>query len=311
MSVQHHGARSPAPPRGSVGARHRAVDAAYALGWAATKRVPEPVAQAAFAQVADQVWRRRGRGVQRLRANLRRARPDDAEADIERLSRAAVRSYLRYWCEAFRLPVWSREQVFDRIVVHDEHILRDAYARQRGVVTALPHLANWDLAGAWACMSGMPLTTVAERLEPERLFQRFVSYREQLGMEVLPLTGGGGPPTRTLFDRARAGGLVCLVADRDLSAGGLEVTLLGEPARLPAGPAMIARTTGATLVPVTLCYQGAKLHITMHEPVETVAGRDGVRAMTQAVADVFSSGIRAHPQDWHMLQKVFVADLDA
>jgi phosphatidylinositol dimannoside acyltransferase len=220
-----------------------------------------------------------------------------------------MRSYFRYWCEAFRLPAWSREQVLERIVVHDEHLLRDAYARGGGVVVPLPHLANWDLAGAWACLTGMPLTTVAERLEPERLFRRFVDYREQLGMEVLPLTGED-PPIRTLFERARQGGLVCLVADRDLSAGGIEVELLGRQARMPAGPAMIARTTGAVLLPATLAYDGPVLQIRLHQPVPPKPGADGVRAMTQAVADAFSEGIRAHPQDWHMLQKVFVEDLE-
>jgi phosphatidylinositol dimannoside acyltransferase len=289
---------------------NRLVDAAYGLGWAVTKRVPEPVAQRAFARLADQIWRRQGSGVRRLRANLRRARPDADDAEVDDLTRAAMRSYLRYWCEAFRLPVWSREEVVDRIVVHDEHLLRDAHASGRGVVVPLPHLANWDLAGAWACLTGMPLTTVVERLEPERLFHRFVAYRESLGMEVLPLSGGNGSPVRTLVDRARAGRLVCLVADRDLSASGVEVDLLGHRARLPAGPAMVARTTGATLVPATLAYDGPRMHITLHEPVPPKPGADGVRAMTQGVADAFSAGIRANPQDWHMLQKVFVDDLD-
>jgi phosphatidylinositol dimannoside acyltransferase len=289
---------------------NRLVDAAYGLGWAVTKRVPEPVAQRAFARLADQIWRRQGSGVRRLRANLRRARPDADDAEIDDLTRAAMRSYLRYWCEAFRLPVWSREEVVDRIVVHDEHLLRDAHASGRGVVVPLPHLANWDLAGAWACLTGMPLTTVVERLEPQRLFHRFVAYRESLGMEVLPLSGGNGSPVRTLVDRARAGRLVCLVADRDLSASGVEVDLLGHRARLPAGPAMVARTTGATLVPATLAYDGPRMHITLHEPVPPKPGADGVRAMTQGVADAFSAGIRANPQDWHMLQKVFVDDLD-
>jgi phosphatidylinositol dimannoside acyltransferase len=89
----------------------------------------------------------------------------------------------------------------------------------------------------------------------------------------------------------------------------VEVELLGERARLPAGPAMVARTTGATLLPVTLAYEGPQLHVTIHPPVEPVAGRDGVRVMTQDVADTFTKGIRAQPQDWHMLQKVFVDDL--
>jgi phosphatidylinositol dimannoside acyltransferase len=289
----------------------RIVDAAYGLGWALTRWVPEPVAQAAFAGLADQIWRRGGPGVRRLQANLRRARPDATDAEIARLSRTAMRSYLRYWCEAFRLPQWSREQVLERTVTHDEHHLRDAHAAGRGVVAPLPHLANWDLAGAWACLTGMPLTTVAERLQPERLYRRFVAYRERLGMEVLPLTGADASPVRTLFDRARDGRLICLVADRDLSASGVQVDLLGAPARLPAGPAMVARTTGAPLVPVTLAYDGPRLHIRMHPPVEHVSGREGLRVMTQRVADAFTEGIRAHPHDWHMLQKVFVDDLSA
>lgn len=290
--------------------RRQMVDAAYAAGWAMSKRVPERVAYAVFARVADQAWRRGGAGVRQLQANLRRACPDATDAEVDRLAHEGMRSYFRYWCEAFRLPVWTREQVLGRVVMHREHLLRDAYAEGRGVVTALPHLANWDLAGAWACASGMPLTTVAERLEPERLFRRFLAYRESLGMEVLPLTGGDGPPVRTLVERAREGRLICLVADRDLSAGGLEVELLGRAARLPAGPAMVARTTGAPLLPVTLAYMGRELHVTLHPRVEHRPGRDGIRDMTQELADAFSEGIRAHPQDWHMLQKVFVDDLD-
>ncbi|MGH3367690.1 MAG: phosphatidylinositol mannoside acyltransferase [Nocardioidaceae bacterium] len=291
--------------------QRRLVDAGYGLGWGLTKRLPEAVAQAGFERLADQIWRRRGTGVRRLQANLRRVTPEAGAAELDDLSRAAMRSYLRYWCESFRLPVWSREQVLEGIVVHDEGILRDAYAAGRGVVIPLPHLANWDLAGAWACLTGMPLTTVAERLEPERLFRRFVEYRESLGMEVLPLTGGDGSSLRTLISRVRQGRLVCLVADRDLSTSGVEVSLLAAAARMPSGPAAIARATGAALIPATLAYDGPRLAITFHQPVVPVAGPDGVRAMTQSVADVFSQGIRAHPQDWHMLQKVFVDDLDS
>jgi KDO2-lipid IV(A) lauroyltransferase len=32
--------------------------------------------------------------------------------------------------------------------------------------------------------------------------------------------------------------------------------------------------------------------------------------MTQALATVFEQAILEHPEDWHMLQKVFVSDLD-
>lgn len=285
-----------------------ALDTAYAVGWAVAKRMPEPVARAIFAQVGDLIWRQHGSGVRRLESNLSRARPDLDDVGIRQLSRAAMRSYLRYWCEAFRLPVWSRDDVLTRISAENEQALRGAHAAGDGVVIALPHMANWDLAGAWACLTGMPLTTVAEHLEPERLFERFLDYRRSLGMEVLSATGGAST-FRTLVERARAGRLIALVADRDLSASGIEVELLGQPARMPAGPAAIARSTGAVLLPATLHYTEHGMRIWLHEPVEPVPGAQGLQQMTQSLADAFSRGIAIDPQDWHMLQRVFAADV--
>jgi KDO2-lipid IV(A) lauroyltransferase len=284
------------------------VVAGYSAGWAASKRVPEPVARALCRTAADVAWRRGGSGVRQLEANLARARPAASSAELRALSKQAMRSYLRYWCEAFRLPTWSAEELVARIHTVGEAPLRDAYARGNGVVIALPHMANWDHAGAWACLTGMPLVTVAERLRPEPLFERFLAYRESLGMEVVALTGGA---FGTLAQRLREGRLVALVADRDLTSTGVEVSLLGEPARLPGGPAALCRVTGATLVPATLSYQGAGQQIWFHDPLPTRPGREGLVDMTQQLADAFSMGIRRSPQDWHMLQRVFTADLPA
>ena len=119
---------------------------------------------------------------------------------------------------------------------------------------ALPHSGNWDHAGAWCGATGAPFTTVAERLQPESLYDRFVAFRSSLGMEVLALTGGPRPPFEVLVERLEAGGMLCLLADRDLSARGVEVEFFGATARMPAGPASLCLRTGATLVPVTLAF---------------------------------------------------------
>ncbi|MFJ1705198.1 phosphatidylinositol mannoside acyltransferase [Kitasatospora sp. NPDC088346] len=293
--------------------KERLSDAAYALGWAAVKRLPEPVARGLFNRIADMAWSRRGKGVQRLEANLARVHP---EADAERLrelSRAGMRSYLRYWMESFRLPAWSLARIADAITVKNIEQLDAVMASGRGAVLALPHMANWDLAGAWiASAGGYPFTTVAERLKPESLFDRFVAYREGLGMEVLALTGGEVSVIGTLARRLRAGGLVCLVGDRDLSAAGVPVDFFGEPTRMPAGPAALAQQTGAALFPVTLWYDGPMLRAEVHPevPVPQEGDRkERTAAMVQSLADVWAEGIREHSVDWHMLQKLWLADL--
>ncbi len=292
---------------------------AYAVGWALVRRLPEATAYRLFDLVADAVWRRRGRAVRRLEANLRRACPGACADDLRELSRAGMRSYLRYWCEAFRLPDWDRDRVVSTVRVENERYLRDGVGPGgRGVVAALAHMGNWDHAGAWASLTGAPVVTVAERLRPERLYARFLAYREGLGMEILPLTGGEGDLLDTLSRRLRAGRLVPLLADRDLRAAGIGVDLLGEPTRMPAGPALLALRTGAALHPVSIWYEPAgrphrhRLVIRFHDEVKVPpAGRtrEKVDAMTQEVADAFGAAIAAHPQDWHMLQPLWLADL--
>lgn len=293
--------------------RDRLTDALYGLGWGAVKKLPEPVAAGLGRTIADAAWRRRGKGVLRLESNLARVVPDAGAERLAELSKAGMRSYMRYWMESFRLPSWNQERARLSFDPKDIHLLTDALASGRGVVLALPHLANWDVAGIWVTRAlGIPFTTVAERLRPESLYDRFVAYRESLGMEVLPHTGGSA--FGTLARRLRDGGLVCLVADRDLSASGVEVTFFGEKARMPAGPALLAQQTGALLLPVTLWYDETPvMKGRVHPPVEVPSS--GTRAektssMTQALADVFAEGIAEHPEDWHMLQRLWLSDLE-
>ncbi|MER7990666.1 phosphatidylinositol mannoside acyltransferase [Streptomyces noursei] len=287
-------------------------DGLYGLGWSTVKRLPEGVAVQLGRQLADVAWRRRGKGVQRLESNLARVVPGASAQRLAALSRAGMRSYMRYWMESFRLPAWSQERIRSGFAPEDVHHLEDGLKSDRGVILALPHMGNYDLAGVWVTTKlNTPFTTVAERLKPESLYDRFVAYREGLGMEVLPHTGGAA--FGTLARRLRAGGLVCLVADRDLSSSGIRVTFFGEETKMPAGPAMLAVQTGAMLLPVTLWYDDTPvMRGRVHPEIEVP--EDGTRAekaarMTQALADAFAGGIADHPEDWHMLQRLWLADL--
>jgi len=274
-------------------------DLAYAAGWRVVRLLPERVAARGFELSADWATRRDGRGVRRLRANLARVVP--AGTDLDALTRAAMRSYARYWMEVFRLQDMPPERYIGDMSMQDEFHLRDAYAAGRGMILALPHMGNWEQAGAWLAGTGVPFTTVAERLRPESLFDRFVAFRESLGMEVIPLTGGAQPPSELLTERLLAGGCLCLLADRDLSERGVPVTFFGASARMAAGPAALALRTGAALLPVTLWFDGPGWHARIHPPIE----HTDVPTMTQTMADAFAEGIAAHPADWHMLQRIW------
>ena len=291
----------------------------YRAGWSVVRLLPERLAYQVFDLLADVVWWQRGRGVRQLEANLARVRPDVDGPALRELSRAGMRSYLRYWCEAFRLPTWSRERLLATVRIEDDDPARAELAAGRGVVMALAHQGNWDHAGAWSAIALAPVTTVAERLEPEEVFSAFLAFRERLGIEILPLHGG--PPVfPTLVRRLRQGAFVPLLADRDLTANGVEVRFFGEPARMAAGPATLALTARVPLFPVSIWYErlpgpGPRWGqvVRFHPRVDVPAEGDRphkVAVMTQACADALAAGIAAHPEDWHMLQRVFSADLD-
>lgn len=285
----------------------------FSAGWSAIRHLPAGAAYGLFRRTADVVWRRRGRSVQRLEANLRRAAGDITEDDLQELTRRGIRSYYRYWCDVFRMQDWGNDEIVARVRTENDNVLWDVMGRGKGAVVALPHMGNWDHAGAWACLTIGPLATVAERLKPEELFEKFLAYRESLGMKVLPLTGGTENTMTVLGDHLKGGGLVCLPADRDLSGRGVPVTLFGEDTRMPAGPAMLSLRTGAALIPTTIRYEGTepdhRIVVHFEEPIEPPAGSKKVGTMTQQLAHVFGARISEHPQDWHMMQRLFLSDL--
>ena len=281
----------------------------YEAGWTLSRRLPEAVVASAFDQVgAFSTWRD-GRGVQQLRRNVARVHPELGADALDDLVAEAMKSYLRYWREAFRLPEWSRAEIERRLVADNAHHLFDPLDDKTGVVAVLGHFGNWDHGGAWVTGQGYPLMTVAERLKPESLFDQFVAYRESLGMTVLPLTGGPDT-TRELQRRLGEGGLVALLADRDLTSKGVEVDLLGEPARLPVGPALLAERSGAALVPVISWYEDGVTRLDFRPPLESSAPtlRERLHDLTQQWATIVGQTAREHARDWHMLQPVWSAD---
>ncbi|MBT0994995.1 phosphatidylinositol mannoside acyltransferase [Cellulomonas sp. DKR-3] len=296
----------------------------YAFAWRHAGRLPGWLVRGAGNLGADVTWALRRGGVDRLEANLARVRPDLDVRGVRRLARAGMRSYLRYFGEAFTLSSVAPEQIDARVrAVGLEHVTR-LTGEGRGVVLALGHLGNWDLAGAWAQRNVAPVTTVAERLEPPEVFEEFLRFRESIGLKILAL--GDQDVFRRLVREVRDGPvLVPLLADRDLTAKGVEVDLFGRRARVAAGPAALALTADAPLLTTVITYErlrgarrraagspwGIRIDFVPVPPLpDDVPRGERVAALTQAWVDQLAAGIAQRAQDWHMLQRVFVEDLD-
>lgn len=276
----------------------------YFAGWRLVRWLPEKLAYRLAYSFADLLVKRRGKSVTRLRINLARTQINKTELDLDLLMIDAMRSYLRYWIDTFRFPDWSSQRIVQSVTVTNEHLMMDAISAKTGIIVALPHAGNWDHAGAYFCAKGIHLVTVAEHLKPEKLFQKFLSYRQAMGMEVLPLDGR---VLATLAQRLRAGNLVALVADRDLSRSGIEVEFFGGPTRMPAGPAILALKTQAPLITAFVSYRAEGIHVEFRNVAIPDRGTESekIQEIVQRTAKQFEEGIAENPQDWHMLQRIW------
>ncbi|GAA3267954.1 MULTISPECIES: phosphatidylinositol mannoside acyltransferase [Dactylosporangium] len=294
------------------------VELGYGAAFNLLPRLPHGAVWPLFAAAAANGHRgyrrgKPGRGTATLAQNLRRVvGPDMPEEEFSALLHRALRSYARYYLEAFRLPGRTREQILSGFRLERGELLGQNHEAGIGSVVALPHAGNWDAAGAWVAAKGWPITTVAERLKPESVYLKFLAFRRSLGMEILPLTGGERPTFDVLEERlTRDAAVVPLLADRDLTPRGVDVEFFGGRTRMPAGPALLALRTGAPLYVVDMWFDADAAAGYLAGPIPMPGTDEGslgtrVRIVTQRVADTFAEGIARHPEDWHMLQRFWL-----
>jgi phosphatidylinositol dimannoside acyltransferase len=288
----------------------QAVSRRWLVAWKLVRRLPAPLAFA-LGGVGGRVFHRLDRGRREaLEANLGQVLgPGAGRRELARAVRRGFISYGRYWVEAFRLEDLTAASIRERLRIEGRHHIDTALAAGRGAIFASPHIGNWDAGGAWLAASGYPATAVVEQLRPAELYERFAVYRRALGLELLPLDDGS-ETLRGVIRALRAGRLACLVCDRDLTGGGLEVRLFGGRALMPGGPASIALRTGAPLLPCSVYHDRRPGHwrAVVHPPLQPAPSGDtrkDVVALTQRLADEFELLIAEAPEQWHVLSRYF------
>jgi phosphatidylinositol dimannoside acyltransferase len=278
---------------------------AYLLAWRLIGILPERLAYGLANKIADYLYKKNGKGVKRLRSNYARVEKFMSKSDLDQLTKAGMRSYLRYWIDTFRLNKWSKERIVSTTTVVNEELLRDPIASKKGCLVVLPHAGNWDHAAAYFCSTGINLTTVAEKLKPEQIFLKFLDYRQSIGIEVLHTEEKVLP---VLLDRLKSGKLVALVADRDLSKNGIAVDFFDGVAKMPSGPARLILDSNSAFISAFITYSETGINIEFKNigPVPTEGNvEERVAKLTQLMADNFAAGIKSSPVDWHMLQRIW------
>lgn len=296
----------------------------FSLAWRLLPRLPFFLVRYIFDAIGLALYAFNTTGSQQLRTNLARVTGLRGRG-LRKVTRVGLRSYMRYYGEAFLLPRLQPDQIRARVRTVNTGPTQQAL-QQSTVVAALGHLGNWDLAGAWSEQNFSHVVTVAEKLEPPRLFEEFLRFRTGLGMTIFPYEKGSGVFGNLVKSARTSNALMPLLADRDLSRDGMVVEICGYPMRVAPGPAAVAIAADVPFVGVFIRHEKLDpqrrrragspwgIVIEFSDPLTPPAELDSQAKVAWLMgewAEEFSMFLRRYPQDWHMLQRCFVADLDA
>jgi KDO2-lipid IV(A) lauroyltransferase len=224
--------------------------------------------------------------------------------DVRRSARRVFGYYGRYWAETFWMRPRRRDAVLARTRLDGIEHLHAAVRSGKGVVLALPHMGNWEIAGLRAADEDARVLAVAEELGNERIVEWFIAMRRMMSIDVV-IARKGGTVTRDLLQRLREGGVIALLCDRDIKGTGVPVEFFGEETTLPAGPIALADRTGAILLPVgTYFAKGAGHVFEVNEPLEIPELEDQderIAAGVRRLAGVVEEVIRRAPEQWHLI----------
>lgn len=261
-------------------------------GWAARS----------LGSLAGRLWHaldRDRRGM--ARSHMRRVLGSDSEA--RPAAKEMMRSYGRYYAEALWVRPHRLPDLLERTRVEGLHGIIAARDAGHGMIYALPHIGNWEVASPIALDLDISVVAVAEKLANQRITEWFTRMRADIGIEII-LATGGAEVRRRLEESLAENKAVALLSDRDLRGRGIEVDFFGEKTTLPAGPARLALKTGAPLFPVGTYFEGDGHYVEVRPPLpvpDASSREDQMKTMTQALAVELEQLILQAPEQWHLV----------
>jgi KDO2-lipid IV(A) lauroyltransferase len=225
-------------------------------------------------------------------------------------ARQLFASYGRYWAEFLWVRPRRMPGVASRIRTEGLDMVEEAKRAGRGIIFALPHMGNWEMAVPVARLLGIEVLAVAEKLHNRWLTGWLTRLRQDLGINIALSESGTGLIGRLEQAIAQGWG-VALLCDRDLRGRGTHVTFFGEATTLPSGPVSLALRTGASLFPVGTFFHDGGHFVRILAPIDLP--RDQGRATTlrlgtQMLADRLEELIRHAPEQWHLVQPNWPSD---
>ena len=293
---------------------------AFRAAEAMVRVVPHRVAYRVGDLAADVVTRTQPRRFDGLRANLRQVLPEADERTLDAVTRRNVRNLLRAWIDVLEMR-HKADLMVRRLDTVNYHHLEEGLARGKGAIVVSLHLGAWEHGIAAYNHGGGRMALLAEALNPPQLFDRIAKARGALGVQVIPVDLAGmrssdqstarvmgASALRDVFRVLRSNGCVAIAIDRDIAGNGEPMEFFGRTAPIPVGVVELAVRTGAALVPIVLFRNGDRVRGEVFPELryDADAPREvEVKRVAAEVLRLFEEAIRAHPDQWHVLDPIW------
>ncbi len=179
----------------------------------------------------------------------------------------------------------------------------------RGLILALPHMGNWDLAGSGCFLSGLPIFSVAGKQRNTLMNNLINRQRSGHGMDILERGGG---TLRQIMTRIRSGQLFAILPDTRSFTPDIMVPFLGGAANLARGMASFAYSAKVPVVPIIIRRQGwSHFTLEVHDeiwPDLSVEKDREIQRITGEVIGKIDTAIHATPEQWFWYNKRWVLD---
>lgn len=240
-----------------------------------------------------------------VESNLEPVLPQASPRRRRRVAIEVFAHFARSYYEVLYLPSLPPEKIAAMVRMGGPawEEFQEAHRQGQGIILTSTHQSSFDLAGQSLAARGFPMHVL---VMPEQVaaLAFFGELRKQQGLHILPL---GPQAVRQALRLLRGGGILVMAADRRLRGQGIEVEFFGRPTTLPDGHVRLALQTGARLFGV-FCYRERRtyhLDFVSFEPTRSGDKSSDVQQNVQRFAKILEERIRAHPEQWHLMQRVW------
>ena len=294
-------------PHRRPGRGFRLLEKATVVGWraatAVVARAPQALARAIVAtavQTSYVVWPAKRRLSNANFGHVLGLPPDHPR--VRRTALAAYRNYARYLVELMRLPSLPAERRADLLEPHALDEAAEIWKTSNGMIVVCGHVGSNEAVAVGIASNGWPISVVADDSSFPELFELLRRQRAEWGVQLIPWRN-----LREMYRVLRRKEILGLLVDWGYRPDGIPVRLFDAWTALPAGPAMLAAKTGATILPLAIRRQPNGRYLVAHDPPLTVASSEPaeIQRATQAIADAFERIVRAAPEQWYSFKPIW------